>query len=87
MSYVGADGSIGTVGISTNEAVGRILAGGVQDMSQWVNRLYGQAFAAVYVQPGAQVAIHLEKPLHIDYEPEGRRVDHRAGEAHALDLD
>ena len=87
MSYVGADGSIGTVGISTNEAVGRILAGGVQDMSQWVNRLYGQAFAAVYVQPGAKVAVHLEKPLHIDYEPEGRRVDHRAGEAHALDLD
>ena len=87
MSYVGADGSIGTVGISTNEAVGRILAGGVQDMSQWVNRLYGQAFAAVYVQPGAQVAVHLEKPLEIDYDPEGRRVDHRAGEAHALELD
>lgn len=87
MSYAGADGSIGTVGISDNEAVGRILAGGVQDMSQWVNRLYGQAFAAVYVQPGAQVAVHLEKPLHIDYEPEGRRVDHRAGESHALELD
>ena len=87
MSYVGADGSIGTVGISTNEAVGRILAGGVQDMSQWVNRLYGQAFAAVYVQPGAQVAVHLKKPLEIDYDPEGRRVDHRAGEAHALELD
>ncbi len=87
MSYVGADGSIGTVGISTNEAVGRILAGGVQDMSQWVNRLYGQAFAAVYVQPGAQVAVHLEKPLEIDYDPEGRRVDHRAGGSHALELD
>ncbi|WP_193073469.1 TIGR03752 family integrating conjugative element protein [Pseudomonas sp. FME51] len=87
MSYVGSDGSVGTVGISTNEAVGRILAGGVQDMSQWVNRLYGQAFAAVYVQPGAQVAVHLEKPLEIDYDPEGRRVDHRAGEAHALELD
>lgn len=87
MSYVGADGSVGTVGISTNEAVGRILTGGVQDMSQWVNRLYGQAFAAVYVQPGARVAVHLEKPLHIDYAPEGRRVDHRAGESHALDLD
>lgn len=56
-------------------------------MSQWVNRLYGQAFAAVYVQPGAQVAVHLEKPLEIDYDPEGRRVDHRAGEAHALELD
>ena len=87
MSYVGADGSIGTVGISGQEAVGRILAGGVRDMADWVNKLYGQAFAAVYVQPGAKVAVHLEKPLAIDFDPEGRRVDHRAGESHALELD
>ena len=86
-SYVGADGSIGTVGISGQEAVGRILASGVQEMSSWVNKLYGQAFAAVYVQPGAKVAVHLEKPLAIDFDPEGRRVDHRAGESHALELD
>jgi integrating conjugative element protein (TIGR03752 family) len=87
MSYAGANGSIGTVGISSNEAVGRILAGGVRDMSDWVNKLYGQAFAAVYVKPGAQVAVHLEKPLAIDYETEGRKVDHRTGESHAFELD
>ncbi|QCG68282.1 TIGR03752 family integrating conjugative element protein [Pseudomonas veronii] len=87
MSYVGADGSIGTMGISSNEAMGRILAGGVRDMADWVNKLYGQAFAAIYVQPGAKVAVHLEKPLAIDYDPKGRRVDHRAGDAHALELD
>ncbi|ATE62402.1 TIGR03752 family integrating conjugative element protein [Thauera sinica] len=88
MAYVGADGAIGTVGITANEAVGRILAGGVQDMSQWVNKLYGQAFAAVYVKPGAQVAVHLEQPLAIDYDPAGRRVDRRlGGTPHAQDLD
>ena len=87
MSYVGSDGAIGTVGISGQEAVGQILAGGVRDMSAWVNKLYGQAFAAVYVQPGAKVAVHLEKPLAIDFDPEGRKVDHRAGESHALELD
>ena len=87
MSEVGADGSIGSVGISGNEAMGRILAGGVRDMADWVNKLYGQAFAAVYVQPGAKVAVHLEKPLAIDFDPEGRKVDHRAGESHALELD
>ncbi|PZR51480.1 MAG: TIGR03752 family integrating conjugative element protein, partial [Stutzerimonas stutzeri] len=32
VSYVGSDGSIGTVGITANEAMGRILAGGVQEM-------------------------------------------------------
>ncbi|MBF5004177.1 TIGR03752 family integrating conjugative element protein [Diaphorobacter caeni] len=87
MSYVGSDGTIGTVGISGQEAVGQILAGGVRDMSNWVNKLYGQAFAAVYVQPGAKIAVHLEKPLAIDFDPEGRKVDHRAGESHALELD
>ncbi len=87
MSYVGADGSIGSVGISGNEAMGRILAGGVRDMADWVNKLYGQAFAAVYVQPGAKVAVHLEQPLAIDFDPEGRKVDHRAGESHALELE
>jgi conjugative transfer region lipoprotein (TIGR03751 family) len=46
-----SNGSLGTVGISGNEAMGRILAGGVRDMAEWVNKLYGQAFAAVYVQP------------------------------------
>ncbi|UTW12358.1 TIGR03752 family integrating conjugative element protein [Marinobacterium rhizophilum] len=87
LSYAGADGSVGTVGISRNEAVGRILASGVQDMSTWVNQLYGQAFAAVYVQPGARVAIHLEQPLAIDYDLEGRKVDHRTGDTYARDLD
>ncbi|HCF1525297.1 TIGR03752 family integrating conjugative element protein [Pseudomonas aeruginosa] len=88
ISYMNSDGSIGTVGIGANEAMGRILAGGVQDMSQWVNKLYGQAFAAVYVKPGARVAVHIEEPLAIDYDPAGRRVDHRlGGSSHAQDLD
>ncbi|MCY1180374.1 integrating conjugative element protein [compost metagenome] len=67
--------------------MGRILAGGVRDMTDWVNKLYGQAFAAIYVQPGAKVAVHLEQPLLIDYDAKGRRVNHRTGEAHASDLD
>lgn len=82
-----SNGSLGTVGISGNEAMGRILAGGVRDMADWVNKLYGQAFAAIYVQPGAKVAVHLEQPLNIDYDAKGRRVNHRIGEAHASDLD
>ncbi|MFC4250364.1 TIGR03752 family integrating conjugative element protein [Sinimarinibacterium flocculans] len=82
-----SSGSLGTVGISSNEAMGRILAGGVRDMADWVNKLYGQAFAAVYVQPGAEVAVHLEYALNIDYDAKGRRVHHGMGEHHALDLD
>ena len=84
----GTNGNVlGTVGISGSEAMGRILAGGVQEMSQWVNKLYGQAFAAVYVKPGAPVAVHIEQPLDIDYDTKGRKVDHRKGGFHDPDLD
>jgi integrating conjugative element protein (TIGR03752 family) len=71
-----------TVGISGGEAMNRMLASGVQDISQWVSKLYGQAFAAVYVEPGAQVAVHIEQPLTLDYSPEGRKVDHTLGGRH-----
>jgi len=67
--------------------MGRILANGVNDMSQWVNKLYGQAFAAIYVQPGARVALHLERALTIDYDAAGRRVAHGTGISHENELD
>ncbi|HBP6744123.1 TPA: TIGR03752 family integrating conjugative element protein, partial [Pseudomonas aeruginosa] len=54
----------------------------------WMNKLYGEAFAAVYVQPGARVAVHLDQQLAIDYELKGRKVDYSSGAAHATaDLD
>lgn len=88
VSYISnGNGSLGTVGISGNEAMGRILAGGVQEMSQWVSKLYGQAFAAVYVKPGAQVAVHLERPLDIDYDPKARKVNYHAEGTHVPELD
>ncbi|MBF3494920.1 TIGR03752 family integrating conjugative element protein [Burkholderia pseudomallei] len=88
VSYVSSNGNtLGTVGISANEAMGRILAGGVQEMSQWVNKLYGQAFAAIYVKPGAKVAVHIDQPLTLDYDPKGRKVNYHTGGSHAPDLD
>lgn len=80
-------GGIGQVGVSASEAMGRVLANGVQEMSQWVNKLYGQSFAAVYVEPGAQVAVHIEQALTIDYNNKGRKVDHSLGERHVSELD
>lgn len=88
VSYVSSNGStLGTVGITGNEAMGRILEGGVQAMSQWVNKLYGQAFAAIVVKPGAKVAVHIDQPLTLDYDPKGRKVNYTTGGSHAPDLD
>nr|WP_298411673.1 TIGR03752 family integrating conjugative element protein [uncultured Halomonas sp.] len=82
----GADGTISQA-MSGNQAVGQIMSQGVSDMSQWVNRLYGEAFAAVYVPPGQQVAIHINKQLPIDYETEGRKVRYETSTATTVGLD
>ncbi|NWN48995.1 TIGR03752 family integrating conjugative element protein [Pseudomonas sp. MAFF 301514] len=76
-------GTIGSVGGSGSDAMGKIIGQGVNDVSSWVNKLYGQAFAAVYVQPGAKVAVHLDQQLTIDYELQGRKVNYRSGARHA----
>lgn len=75
------NGSTGT------DAMNTILSGGVKDIGDWVNKLYGQAFAAIYVQPGAQVSVHLDRQLEIDYETFGRKVRHAAGGTYVSELD
>ncbi|WP_193092058.1 TIGR03752 family integrating conjugative element protein [Halomonas colorata] len=67
------DGSVSTA-MSGSQAAQQIMASGVNDMSRWVNRLYGEAFASVFVPPGQDVAIHIDRELQIDYETQGRRV-------------
>ena len=85
--WISVDGDVGTVGITGNEALQRILAGGVQEISQWAERLYGQAHAAIVVPPQAEVAVHLDQPLEIDIEDGARRVHHARGESDASTLD
>jgi len=78
----------GTIVSDRNQALNTILTGGVQDISNWVNKLYGQAFAAIYVPPHAEVAVHIDHELTIDYEPHGRKVNYHANEdKNSADLD
>jgi hypothetical protein len=39
------------------------------------------------VPPGAQVAVHLEQALFIDYDEQGRRVNHLLGGMYESDMD
>jgi integrating conjugative element protein (TIGR03752 family) len=70
-----------------NQALNTILAGGVRDISTWVNRLYGQAFAAIYVPPHAEIAVHIDREITIDYEPHGRKVNYHADNKTVTELD
>ncbi|MDQ0668234.1 TIGR03752 family integrating conjugative element protein [Pseudomonas sp. W2I6] len=87
-SVISSGGStLGVTSSSGNSALNSIFSGGVSDIREWVNKLYGEAFAAVYVPPAAQVALHLDHEITIDYEPKGRSVRHEKDPVSLPDLD
>lgn len=86
VTSIGTDGTVSQA-MSGNQAMSQILTQGVGDMSRWVNKFYGEAFAAIYVPPGQKVAIHINKQLPIDYETEGRKVRYDSSTTHLYGLD
>lgn len=87
-SVINSGGStLGVTSSTGNSALNSILSGGVSDIREWVKKLYGEAFAAVYVPPAAQVALHLDHEITIDYEPNGRSVRHEPPYTSLPDLD
>lgn len=82
-----ASGSLGLSQNSGNSALNSVISGGIGDIRDWINKLYGEAFASIYVPPGAKVALHLDHEISIDYEPKGRRVNHERPSVSVLDLD
>ncbi|MGR7526924.1 TIGR03752 family integrating conjugative element protein [Klebsiella aerogenes] len=61
-------------GSSGQYVLGQALGGGLKESADWFKQRYGQTFDAIYVPPGHPVAIHITRPLAIDYEQQGRRV-------------
>ncbi|CAI2039142.1 integrating conjugative element protein, PFL_4705 family [Serratia fonticola] len=74
-------------GSAGQAALGKALSGGTNELASWVKARYGQMFDAVYVPPGAQVAVHITRQIPIDYEEQGRKVryDVDISQQHALD--
>ncbi|ENA0198891.1 TIGR03752 family integrating conjugative element protein [Salmonella enterica] len=54
--------------------LGQALGGSFKEVAQWVKERYAQTFDAVYVPPGAKVAVHITRQMNIDYAEKGRRV-------------
>lgn len=54
--------------------LGKALSGGSNEIAEWVKARYGQMFDAIYVPPGAPVAVHITRAIPIDYEAQGRKV-------------
>ncbi len=73
------DGSNVTNAVTGNNGqyvLGKGLSGGINQTIDWLNKRYGQTFDAVYVPPGKEIAIHINKELQIDYLFDGRLVDY-----------
>ena len=66
----------GTTITDNDQAFNAILQRGVGDIQDWVGKMYGQAFAAVYVPPHQEVAVHIDREITLDYENFGRKVKH-----------
>jgi integrating conjugative element protein (TIGR03752 family) len=76
--------SSGGTTVTGNSALEDVLNGGLNDVRDWNNKLNGQAFAAIYVKPGAKVAVHLDREIKIDYEPHGRKVNYHHDEHNTI---
>ncbi|SFN78735.1 TIGR03752 family integrating conjugative element protein [Xenorhabdus japonica] len=68
-------------GNAGQSALGKAMAGGMNDITEWLKQRYSQTFDAVYVPPGARLVVHITQPLAIDYEAKGRKVRYGLSES------
>lgn len=52
------------------------LAGGGSALTEWLKARQQQSFDVIYVDTGARVAVHIDAELQIDYNPNGRKLNH-----------
>ena len=56
--------------------LGKTIAGGSEELAQWLLERQSQSFDAVFVPAGIAVAIHVDRAIPIDFEPQGRKLSH-----------
>jgi hypothetical protein len=54
------------------------IASGLSEGSEWLEERQENSFDAIYAPPGTDVNVHINEELRIDYDPEGRKVNHYA---------
>ncbi len=56
--------------------LGQAAAAGVDEVSHWLMRRLNDSFDAIYIRPGAKVAVHLTEAIALDKDPNARRLDY-----------
>lgn len=62
-------------------ALGETVSGGADELAKFIAERQARMFDVVYVDTGAEVAVHLDREIAIDYEPHGRRLDYARASA------
>lgn len=75
-----ADGGFtsGVTGDPKTVAKNTAISEGLNEVTDWLDQRQSNSFDAIYVPPGTQLALHINNELKIDYDPEGRKVNHYA---------
>lgn len=66
--------STGVTGNPQTYALGSIASGGADELADWIGERQAQSYDAVFVDTGAEIAIHVDRELPIDFEPNGRKL-------------
>lgn len=61
------------------------LSGAANEISNYIKERAAQSFDVVYVDTGAEIAVHVDRELPIDYNPSGRRLTYAQSNATPLD--
>ena len=80
ISVDGSGAGVTTVvdGSTTDYILGQTIADGSMEVARWLDERQAQQFDAIYVKPGAEVAMHITEQIEIDYDPEGRKTHYAA---------
>ena len=62
--------------------LGKSVGGTGSSLAQWLMARASQEFDAIFVPTDQAVAIHVDVPLHIDYEEQGRKLTYDEDAAH-----
>ena len=68
----------GLTGDAMTVAQNEAISSGLDEVTDWLDARQSNSFDAIYVQPGTELVIHISQQLAIDYDPEGRKVNHYA---------
>lgn len=77
-SVIGNAGSVtdSVTGDVGRFVLGRTASGGSEEIAKWLLERQSQNFDAVFVPAGTTLAIHVDRELAIDFDSQGRKLDH-----------